>query len=378
MSRTRYLLLAPALAIAALLSSMAPLSAPSARSASSQISYANPLHDARTGQPISCPDPSVTPEPGAARRYVLLCTSNNATNAFPIWTSRDLVHWVSDGYIFPHGSEPSWAVPSIGEGSLGLYWAPKLYHFGGRWIVYFAAQYNPASGALNLPPGQELAPGTMVIGVGTASAIGGPWHTSIVHYRGQFNAVNGERERYGGVIDPSVVRDSRSGRLYLFWAMQQNEIWAGALSADGLTLDSHIHNVLRMSEPWECDPASTGCTLERPDVHYHRGHFYLFYSAASTWDSSYAEGVAASTQLLDPSHPFVKDRQPILVSGNGFLGPASSSHPVLGPDGGTYVFYHALTHPLPPHIHLSNARLLMLGRLNWRGFWPLINDGHAS
>jgi hypothetical protein len=37
----------------------------------------------------------------------------------------------------------------------------------------------------------------------------------VLHFRGQFNSVTREQENYGGVIDPSVVRDGTTGQLYL-------------------------------------------------------------------------------------------------------------------------------------------------------------------
>lgn len=56
------------------------------------------------------------------------------------------------------------------------------------------------------------------------------------------------------------------------------------------------------SEPWECDPANQICTVEGPQPFYHDGQIYVLYSAASTWDSSYAVGVASSPSVLDPDH----------------------------------------------------------------------------
>jgi hypothetical protein len=99
------------------------------------------------------------------------------------------------------------------------------------------------------------------------------------------------------------------------------------------------------------------------------------YSAASTWDSTYAVGVAASTQAVDPAHPFVKLSEPILQTAAGFLGPGRTSHPIAGPSGQSLILYHALLRPL--RVHASAARILMLGTLNWAAGWPLINDGYA-
>ena len=335
------------------------------------IHYRNPLRAAFTGQPISCPDPSVSSDRRGSWRYVLVCTSDNARNAFPIWRSKNLVRWQPDGYVFPRGRQPWWAVPASGRGHQGLYWGPEIYHLNGRWMIVFAAQYNPASEAISFPAGEEPDPGTMMIGVATARSLSGPWSSRIVHYRGQFDALGGEPEIGGGTIDPSIVRDRRTGQLYLFWAVQQHAIWVGKLSADGLRLDPHIHKILDVSEPWECYQGK--CTLEGPEPVYHDGRYYVFYSAASTWNGSYALGVAAASS---PLGPYVKRSAPVLRSGHGFLGTASSSHPVLGPDGRLYVLYHGLLHSLS--IHDSGARVLMLGRLHWRGFWPIVNNGVAN
>ncbi len=334
--------------------------------------YTNPLHNAATGAPLSCPDPSVVDARTGGWRYYMVCTSNYEPNAFPIRESRDLIHWRLAGYVFPYGHQPWWAVRPAGGPEGGRYWAPEIFRIHDHWVVYFAAQYNPARVGLQIPGEGPAAPGTMVIGVASASSLGGPWHTRILHYRGQFNAVGAsqkhQQEHIGGSIDPSVVRDQRTGQLYLFWADQATQIWAGKLSDDGLALAPPAHEVLQVGRRWECDPA-TNCTVEGPEPFYHDGRFYLLYSGASTWDATYAVGVASSADPL--RDPFVKLASPILRSGHGFLGPGHSSHPVQGPDGRTYLLYHAQRSP----SHRSENRLLMLERLHWDGTYPAVGRG---
>jgi len=350
------------LAVPAMLGGAAPAAA------TTGFSIHNPQRDGLTGRPLSCPDPSVV---GAVRgdwRYFLVCTSDNAGNAFPIWMSEDLQHWYPDGFVFAGGHEPAWAVPS-GAHTRGRFWAPSIYRIGGRWVVYFAAQYNPASRAL---PRHAVSRRTMVIGVATSRSLAGPWHTAILHWPGQFNAVNRpqQRELVGGDIDPGVVRDPRSGQLYLFWAEQRTQIWEGALSPDGMRVDPHIRVALHVTKPWECDPLSRKCTVEGPEPFYHDGQVYLLYSAASTWDSSYAVGTAAAPDVLDPAHPFVKLAQPILHSAGSVVGPGRVSHPITGPGGESLILYHALL--APSRAHISASRILMLGTLSWDGGWPAI------
>jgi beta-xylosidase len=242
-------------------------------------------------------------------------------------------------------------------------------------VVYFAAQYNNQSKALG---SARLAPGTMVIGVATATSLKGPWRTRVLHYPGQDNAVNGPRaqEVFGGDIDPGVVRDERTGRLYLFWAQQKQWIWEGALSPDGLSLNPHIAAAFGVSEPWECDAGGKKeCVIEGPEPFYHDGRIYVMYSAASTWNASYSVGVASAADALDPTQPFVKYPKPILTTGNGFYGPGRTSHPVVGPGGQSLILYHALLGRITEHI--NSARTLMIGDLNWNGDWPVVNDGKA-
>jgi arabinan endo-1,5-alpha-L-arabinosidase len=339
------------------------------------LKFSNPIRNGLTGKPLSCPDPSVIGADRGKWRYFLFCTSNNARNAFPIWMSEDLVHWYPDGSVFPQHHQPGWAMPSTGGGQLGLYWAPSIYRIENRWVLYFAAQYNPASHGLG---SVTLAPGTMVLGVATASSLAGPWTTQLLHYPGEFNADNPapEQELAGGDIDPGVARDGATGQLYSFWAEQRQQIWSGELSSDGLTISPAIRVVFAVSEPWECDPLSKECTVEGPQPFYYQGKFYLLYSAASTWDSTYAVGVASSAVPLNAADPFVKEPEPILKTGDGFLGPGGESDPVVGPDGNSYVLYHALLHPLLHHN--SEARVLMLGKLNWVDGWPLVNNGEPG
>jgi arabinan endo-1,5-alpha-L-arabinosidase len=353
----------------ALLSASAALASPS-----TALRFRNPLRDPRTGRGLSCPDPSVIGASRGGFRYFMVCTSDKAENAFPIWKSKDLVRWQRSGSVFPGRGHPWWALPPGPAG--GKYWGPEINRIGARWVIYFAASYDRSRVDLRLLDGSHVAPRTHVIGVASAASLAGPWRTRLLHFRGQYNGVNPEQERYGGAIDPSMVRDPRTGQLYLFWADQSDEIWVGELSTDGLSMQPHIHRALAQDEAWQCDEQNKACTIEGPEPFYRDGRFYLMYSGANTWDASYAVGVAASAEPMDPSHPFVELGRPILSQGHGFIGPGHSSHPIVGPDGNNYVLYHAETRPSPDHI--SSNRLLMLGRVSWVGGWPLINGGLAG
>lgn len=336
------------------------------------VSTARQIHDGPRA--VSCPDPTVV-DAGVGRfRYYVACTSDFDADSFPVRGSNDLVHWTQIGAIFPAGHQPWWAVPS----PHGRYWAPALYRIQGRWVLYFAAQYNPNASTIRYSTGKRLEQSAWVIGVATSRSLAGPWQTKILHFRGQFNAVAKERETYGGVIDPSMVQDGRTGQRYLFWAEQHSSIWATKLSADGTRIDPHVHQVLWTQPGWECDTPNHHCVVEGPEEYYRNGWFYLFYSGASTWSGSYAVGVAAASNPMTARFQRLSQR-PILVSGTQWIGPGGTSAPVVGPDGNTYLFYHA--EDGPDDSHTSGDRFLFSSKITWTGlggYLPTIGSGRVG
>jgi arabinan endo-1,5-alpha-L-arabinosidase len=361
---------APATATAASVTTPAttPVTTPVATPAP-PLSYHNPLRDPTTGGPLPCPDPSVTEAPTTPVSYALVCSSGFNSQALPIYVSPDLVHWQASGFVFPHGHQPWWAVNSTGYHAGGRFWGPEINRIGGRWVIYFAAEYNAAKLDLEIPGQGRMTPGRMIIGFAVATSLAGPWQTGVLHYAGQFNGVSAARENLVPAIDPSLLRDPVTGQLYLYWSDQPAQIWAGELSPSGTTLGPQIRLVLQSSEPFECDPVDRLCTVEAPEPLYANGRFYLLYSGASTWDASYDVGVASSA---DPLGPFAKLGQPILSQGDGFYSTGHTSEPVLGPDGNSYILYHARTSPGVQRP--SATRYLMLGRFGWANGWPTISS----
>jgi arabinan endo-1,5-alpha-L-arabinosidase len=311
-----------------------------------QGTYKNPLLDDH-GDPLTCPDPSVSDSPSGGYRYFLVCTSDYDQNSFPIRKSNDLVHWKNVGYVFPEGKQPAWAT-TIDNG--GRYWAPEIYRIAGKWVVYFATK--------------RKGDGQFVIGVATSDTLRGTWTAKILHTSGEFNNVDPDHELSGGVIDPSVMKGA-DGKLYLYYAKQSNQIWVGTLSDDGLQLQDNVHFLFGVTEPWE------ETCVEGPEPYMVNGKYYLLYSGASTWTGTYAVGVAEADS---PYGPFTKKGPPILHSGRGFIATGHSSHPTRGPDGNLYLLYHSLREP----SHVSNDRKLMLDRFFDAGEWPIVHDGEPS
>src|SRR5689334_18808925 len=88
----------------------------------------------------------------------LVATSNDAPDAFPILHSTDLEHWEPKGFIFPAGSEPSWAAKGR---NMADFWAPEMAKVGDEyWAVFTARQATNA----------------LAIGLARASSPLGPWN----------------------------------------------------------------------------------------------------------------------------------------------------------------------------------------------------------
>jgi GH43 family beta-xylosidase len=345
---------------AGLLALALALGAPAARGAAMPSLVHNPLTDPKTGRPLSCPDPSVIREPHRQYSLYMVCTSDFARNAYPIWGSNDGVRWTKLGSVFPHGQGPSWAIPA-GKAH-GRYWAPDLHRFDGHWVLYFAAQMTTTTARALTPAPQ----GDFAIGVATTTDLrSGHWTTALLHASGQFNALRGEkgnRELTGGVIDPNEFENPVTGQRYLVWAKQSNEIFLGELSPDGLTLAPGVKRILVPSTPWECANLRGTCTIEGPVGYWYDNVAYIIYSASSTWSGSYAVGVAASTAPL--SIPFTKDPDPILTSSGDLLGPGGTSEPVTAPDGSPIIYFHSLVGG-PDTAHVSSQRFLTVGRFHY-------------
>ncbi len=330
--------------------------------------YMNPLLGIGGGNYAECADPNVR-QFGA--NYFMVCTSPNiglTPDAFPIHWSSDLVHWHLIGYVFSKASHPRWAKA---PGS-GFYWAPEINRFHGKWVLTFAASSSNPSNA-----------GSMAIGAASADAIAGPWTPIEEPLVAQGDgSIPGPGDTNSGRIDPSVVRDPGTGALYLYYVYQPEYLHVAQLSEDGLSILKGTDRELQLTTgepfratlPWEHDHEGHG-TVEGVEAHFKDGQFYLLYSGASTWDGSYAVGVARANS---PYGPFEKHGAPILSSAatGRMVGPGHSSQWLEGPDGRTQLLYHVQWRGKTGH---SEPRLLALDEVSFDGAgWPRVGDGHPG
>ena len=232
--------------------------------------YANPVI------PVDCPDPGVLRD---GNQYVLTCTSGGAADAYPIYTSTDLVTWTMKGHVFPSGHWPSWAK--------GDFWAPEIHAVGSQYVVYFSARDTD---------------GQLSIGAASAPSALGPF-TDIGHPLVHDPAM--------GLIDASEIT-APGGAHYVLWKEDGNAlgkptpIHAQPLAADGLSLGGSPATLITNDRPWE------GPLVEGPFMVEHGGSYYLFYSGNSYASTAYAIGVARASS---PLGPFTKAGGPILTDG---------------------------------------------------------------
>jgi beta-xylosidase len=284
----------------------------------------------------ACADPGVVRD---GDRYVVVCTSGNASNAFPMQVSTDLVHWTAMGHIFPSAKKPTWAKSD--------YWAPEIHKVGSGYVAYFTARDSD---------------GKLSIGAASSASATGPF-ADLGHPLLHDAAM--------GLIDASEF-EAPDGKKYLLWKEDGNAvgkptpIHAQPLAADGLSLTGSAATLITNDQSWE------GAVVEGPWMVAHGGMFYLFYSGNSYANATYAVGVARATA---PLGPYTKATAPIVTTNAAWIGPGHNSI-VDGPGGDSYMVYHAW---LAGHVNgPGDARLGLVDRLVWSNGWPALPGGPST
>lgn len=280
------------------------------------------------------PDPSVIRV--GEHDFWATTTSTEWAPQFPLFFSRDLVHWQRRGAVF--NQRPAW--------SRGSFWAPELSYFKGRYYVYYVAQHES---------------GPLTIAVATAAQPGGPYvdHGPLV---GQS----------AGSIDPFAIT-GEDGHRYLLWKEDGNSVgaptvlWVQRLRDDGLQLIGEAQMIMRNDAEWEGDVVEAACVIARG------GYLYMFYSgnACCGENCKYAVGIARARSVWGPWEKY--ERNPILDTNQAWRCPGHGSI-VEAADGRTFFLYHAYSRSEGIFV----GRQLLVDEVHWeaaRGGWPSINGG---
>ncbi len=287
----------------------------------------NPLVEA------DVPDPCLVPDGEGG--FVLVGTTffDDVPDKFPLWRTKDLVHFEPVGHVFPRGRLPSWARTQ--------FWAPELHRGGTGWVCTFTARD---------------ATGRLAVGVARAERIEGPW-------REEGRPLL--RDERVGLIDAHRFVDE-DGRAYLFWKVDGNDlspqeptpILVQELDADAMTLRGEPVVAITNDRPWEAH------VIEGPWAVRRGEHVYLFYSGNAFHTDAYGVGVARARSVLGP---WEKLEEPILQSTGRWRGPGHGC--VVEAFGHDCFVYHAWDRE---KVFGRHPRIPLLAHIRWRRGWPAL------
>ncbi len=244
------------------------------------------------------PDPTII---RVGEDYYAAGTSGNASQVYPMFHSRDLVHWDSVGHVFAQW--PDW--------TMGSFWAPELFQNGDTFLCYYTAR--------------DRSDSTSCIGVATAPSPIGPFTD-----RGPLVKWTNE------AIDSYVFNDE--GQLYITWKAyglnpeRPIELLASRLSADGLQLEGEPFSLLT-------DYEDLG--MEGQCIFRHGKYYYLLYAARDccTERSDYEVRVARATQFQGPYEKY--EGNPILRGDGAYIQSCGHGTLVQTPGGKYYYLCHS-------------------------------------
>jgi len=151
--------------------------------------------------------------------WILVATSNDAPDAFPILRSADLEHWEHAGFVFPEGEAPGWTATGA---KVADFWAPEMAKVGDEyWLVYTARE---KSNALAIGLARSVSP------TGPWSDSGEPLITGGVTLFAPSDPHAPQPAKSGGVIDSHILVDEH-GDPWLFWKRDMNGVWPRPLAA---------------------------------------------------------------------------------------------------------------------------------------------------
>ena len=144
--------------------------------------------------------------------WVLIATSTDGEDAFPIVFSTDLEHWEHRGFVFPEGRAPGWTATGR---HVADFWAPEMAKVGDEYCVaYTARQHSNA----------------LAIGIARSASPFGPFEDNGAPLITGGKVLFPGSTASGGVIDSHIFVDA-GGTPYLFWKNDTNGLWPRPLAA---------------------------------------------------------------------------------------------------------------------------------------------------
>lgn len=226
--------------------------------------------------------------------------SNNHLRA-PVFVTKDISRAYSLGEKNTKTHEGMPSKPAWTAQSMQL-WAPTVGQFGGRWVMFFAAdRINPPD-----PNNKQC------IGRAWANSPAGPfvpesspWHCGL--------------SGSGGALDPQLFSDP-FGRHFLLAAFGNTEspIHSIPLDANANAAGAAVV-ILGRQHPWEYH------FIEQPAMVWDpvANNYILTYSAGRWWEAGYSIGIARCLDVMGPC--FSDPAGPWVASSGGRTGPGALS-----------------------------------------------------
>ena len=321
--------------------------------------------------------------------WILVATSNDAPDAFPILHSRDLATWAPLGFVFPEGRTPGWAATGRGQSD---YWAPEIARVGDEYWCSFTARSRSGELAIGLAKaaspegpwldlGRPLLTGSVIDSHIHVDAAGAPWlvwkrDTNSHWPRPLAGLLRAQPALIAAMFDEEADRRTAAfcaaiqpwantrrpmERYFLMrpliravlsrWrrvqavlrdehaavdirAAMTTPILIQRIDAAGEYLLGEPVQLLANDRDWE------GHLIEGPWLTRQQGRYWLFYAGNDFTSPDYGIGVAVADDLLGP---YVKAERPLLQSHAQWHAPGHASVSV-GVDGEPRLFFHAY-HP---------------------------------
>jgi beta-xylosidase len=243
-------------------------------------------------------------------------------------------------------SVPGWQVPDT-------QWAPAVYRFAGRYVMFYAAQ--------------RQGPMEWCLSVAVADQPEGPF-ADLTGSTGPIVC----QDHLGGTIDPHPFVDA-DGTPWLYFKNNDgigdrdgtsadeaavSSAWAVRLSADGTwPTGEHHHVMAKNSEqhPWQT-------TVDNPQMVLRGGVHYLFHTGGDyIGNDTYAVGYATCAGPLGPCYT---NPDPILRSYGDVAGPGGGTV-LRDADGGWWISYHAWPRGTCHDYSCGAERKMWVAPLRW-------------
>lgn len=251
-------------------------------------------------------------------------------------------------------------------------WAPDIEYIDGRYVLYYAL-------------GCWDDPKFSACGVAVSDSPEGPFSWENVKEINPLANEHGMLVDYAShgvsnAIDPNIIRDQKTGDIYLFWGSfgSNSGIWAIQLTRDGLSVAPGAEKTFICYE------------MEGTYVHYKNGYYYCFGSMGSCCagkSSTYHIVVARSQNILGPyigrDGKYMNTRSSEFNNPNNWVmsnpenlfyaGTGHNAEIITDDTGKDWMCYHAYWQG-----NNYNGRCMNMDEVLWGDGWPYFKTGHPS